>query len=131
MTIRLKAHRMDWDSIHVLMLWCHAEIFFGVLAFMLPSFRFLLTRAFNRFRTSSDSEDPQMVPTVGHASPRRIRNSIAPLDFSALEKTNYEIDINERNLSVSSAGMQSDITCESDISGSCQQGRKMSPVHYV
>lgn len=33
-----------WSTLHVYMLWSHAEVFFGVLAFTLPGFRYLLSK---------------------------------------------------------------------------------------
>jgi hypothetical protein len=74
--IRIAAHRMDWDSTHVMMLWNHAEIFFGVFAFMLPSFRFMarkLPERFSWFRSQSKgSSGSGDIVTIGHArgSPR-------------------------------------------------------------
>lgn len=42
-----------WDTVWVWMLWSHAEMFFGVLAFTLPSFRYILLRGITKVQGSS------------------------------------------------------------------------------
>ena len=42
-----------WDTVWVWMLWSHAEMFFGVLAFTLPSFRYILMRGITKVVGSS------------------------------------------------------------------------------
>jgi len=132
MTIRLQAHRQDWDSLHVLMLWCHSEILFGVLAFMLPAFRFLITKALERYypsRRPSQDENAQIPATFGHASPQFMRPAIIPLDLTLDEKKDQaEIDIQERNGSVSSAGGQSEF---SDISRESESPHSHGPRTHV
>jgi len=59
-TVRVNEERFDWDTVHVYMLWSHAEVFFGVVAFMMPSFRFLLRRfKFMRRLSSNSSRNSQ------------------------------------------------------------------------
>jgi len=80
MISRLKAHRADWDTVHVLMLWCHAEVFFGILAFMLPSFKFLVNRATEKlsslrtktYSTGYSDDQVQMIPTIGSRGTPRL-----------------------------------------------------------
>jgi len=108
-TDRLKAARMDWDTIHVYMLWTHAEVFFGVVAFMLPAFRFLLRRALERLsilsrgKSANSNEIRFGIHTIG--SPRafpRPSGSI-PLEstIDQLEsKERVDISINERSISL-------------------------------
>jgi len=108
-TDRLKAARMDWDTIHVYMLWTHAEVFFGVVAFMLPAFRFLFKRALRRFsifsRGKSDNSDGIRfgIHTIG--SPRGFprHNGSVPLDSTIDQqelKDTMTIDVAERNVSL-------------------------------
>ncbi|KAA8907978.1 hypothetical protein FN846DRAFT_1021154 [Sphaerosporella brunnea] len=42
-----------WDTVWVWMLWSHAEMFFGVLAFTLPSFRYIFLRGMNKVAATS------------------------------------------------------------------------------
>lgn len=42
-----------WDTVWVWMLWSHAEMFFGVIAFTLPSFRYILLRGMNKMQTTT------------------------------------------------------------------------------
>jgi hypothetical protein len=42
-----------WDTVWVWMLWSHAEMFFGVLAFTLPSFRYILLRGMNKMQATT------------------------------------------------------------------------------
>jgi hypothetical protein len=42
-----------WDTVWVWMLWSHAEMFFGVLAFTLPSFRYILLRGMNKVQATT------------------------------------------------------------------------------
>lgn len=44
-----------WDTVWVWMLWSHAEMFFGVIAFTLPSFRYILLRGIKKVAESSNS----------------------------------------------------------------------------
>ncbi|KAI5810437.1 hypothetical protein BZA77DRAFT_171000 [Pyronema omphalodes] len=42
-----------WDTVWVWMLWSHAEMFFGVIAFTLPSFRYILLRGMNKMQATT------------------------------------------------------------------------------
>jgi hypothetical protein len=42
-----------WDTVWVWMLWSHAEMFLGVLAFTLPSFRYVLMRGMKKMNAAS------------------------------------------------------------------------------
>ncbi|KAF8429076.1 hypothetical protein EV426DRAFT_713813 [Tirmania nivea] len=45
-----------WDTVWGWMLWSHAEMFFGVLAFTLPSFRYILVRGMTKVVGSSQQK---------------------------------------------------------------------------
>jgi len=70
---RLVNKIFNWDTMHLYCLWSHAEVTFGIIAFSLPVFRYILLDTVGKISSylglsSTDSNTPlHAPPTVGSA----------------------------------------------------------------
>lgn len=64
-----------WDTVWVWMLWSHAEMFFGVIAFTLPSFRYILLRGINKVTSSSRNRGYGSMKSSSRGKSQKLQDS--------------------------------------------------------
>jgi hypothetical protein len=110
-----------WDTVWVWMLWSHAEMFFGVLAFTLPSFRYVLLKGMKKMNAASGgrlgygsriSATRSKAGTQKLASSVELETSLGKADRGVHVQTTVTVKEESRNQFVSES--QTDLTANDD-----------------